>query len=133
MLDLNLSGGRLICWLIKRKVRIHTPSQASNRIMKRIRFFRRFPQQILAKTRRVNKPAMKKSSLVDDKLQFTLLAYKINVHNLSSVRSWAIILTRGLLLANYVCILYVTRKISAARVVNRPQTDLLCEKDEYYV
>ena len=87
--------------LLDAKAWVRIPVQSSKMKYKKI-FLRRLPlSRFLAKTLRVNKTAMKKflktlSFGVDVKLQVPPLTYKINAHNMSGVRSQAVILTEGL-------------------------------------
>ena len=89
----------LVCWLVKCKVRVRIPVQASKRNMKIKIFLRRFPlSRFLSKTLSVNKPDMKnflkkkkkKKSNVWNRLSTVgpkPLTYKINAHNMSGMRS----------------------------------------------
>ena len=93
---LSMKSPQSSSWLI-----IRNPGQVSKRNMKKI-FIRRFPlTRFLAKTLKVNKSAKKKflknlQFRVVVKLQILPFTYKINIHNMSVVRSYTVILTEGL-------------------------------------
>ena len=100
----------VVCRLIRRKILGSYPRSVIKNEIRKI-FLRRVPlSRFLAKTLRVNKPAMKNFFKIllfggNIKLQVPPLTYKINAHNMSGVRNQAVILTEGLLWRiMYVCI-----------------------------
>ena len=61
-------------------------------------------ENISSATSSLSRFLAKNLSFGDDvKLQVPPLAYKINAHNMSGVRSQVVILTEGVVMANYVC------------------------------
>ena len=83
--------GKESCNLLSPRITL-IPGHKSKRNMKTI-FLRQFSlSRFLAKTLRINQPAMKNflenmSFRVDVKLKVSALTYKINTHNMSGVRS----------------------------------------------